>query len=367
MSRGKRAYGDLIPWTISQQYQDPDFPKLSGARIVRIATHPDYQGMGYGKRALELLKNYYEMKIPSIEEDQILPDEIENIPNEDLNLLEETIEPKKKLPPLLLKLSERRPEKLDYLGVSYGLTEPLLKFWKKSGFIPVYLRQTTNDLTGEHSCIMLNVLNPNDDEKNEWLSAYLIDFRRRLLSLLSYQFRSFKPALALGLLLNKSMKAKSRNLSKTELDVYVTKYDIKRLEMYSNNLVDYHLIVDLIPIISRIYFLNQMGDTQVSAVQSAILLGIGLQHKTVDELATELDLPSSQLLGLFNRLVRRSVQYFNMILEQDIEETMLPVKKTGGSGMNPVKKSMNDELEEAAKVSCLFCQKFYNLFFVEYL
>lgn len=44
-SRGKRASGDLIPWTIGQQFQDPDFPKLSGARIVRIATHPEYQGV----------------------------------------------------------------------------------------------------------------------------------------------------------------------------------------------------------------------------------------------------------------------------------------------------------------------------------
>lgn len=44
-SRGKRASGDLIPWTVGQQYQDYDFPRLSGARIVRIATHPDYQGV----------------------------------------------------------------------------------------------------------------------------------------------------------------------------------------------------------------------------------------------------------------------------------------------------------------------------------
>jgi N-acetyltransferase 10 len=29
---------------------------LSGARVVRIATHPDYQRMGYGSRALELLQ-----------------------------------------------------------------------------------------------------------------------------------------------------------------------------------------------------------------------------------------------------------------------------------------------------------------------
>ncbi|XP_043209969.1 RNA cytidine acetyltransferase-like, partial [Amphibalanus amphitrite] len=45
LSRGKRAAGDLIPWNIAQQYQDKEFPQLSGARVVRIATHPDYQGV----------------------------------------------------------------------------------------------------------------------------------------------------------------------------------------------------------------------------------------------------------------------------------------------------------------------------------
>ena len=38
--------GDLIPWTIGQQFQDPDFPSLSGARIVRIAVHPGLNRAG---------------------------------------------------------------------------------------------------------------------------------------------------------------------------------------------------------------------------------------------------------------------------------------------------------------------------------
>lgn len=39
----------------------------------------------------------------------------------------------------------------------------------------------------------------------------------------------------------------------------------------------------------------------------ALLLGLGLQHKTVEDLEKELDLPSSQLLGLFNRIIRKVV------------------------------------------------------------
>lgn len=40
LSRNNKASGDMIPWTISQQFNDNDFASLSGARIVRIATHP---------------------------------------------------------------------------------------------------------------------------------------------------------------------------------------------------------------------------------------------------------------------------------------------------------------------------------------
>ena len=40
-------------------------------------------------------------------------------------LLQETIAPRTHLPPLLTKLSERPLERLDYLGVAYGLTPQL--------------------------------------------------------------------------------------------------------------------------------------------------------------------------------------------------------------------------------------------------
>lgn len=74
-------------------------------------------------------------------------------------------------------------------------------------------------------------------------------------------------------------------------------------------------------------------------------MGIGLQHRTVDELSTDLDLPSSQLLGLFNRVIRRCVQHLNEILEKDVEKTLTSKKEVN---MTPVLKSMQQELNEAA-------------------
>jgi len=58
----------------------------------------------------------------------------------------------------LKKIDEVKPPLLHYLGTSFGYTDILLKFWKKNGFQPVYLRQTVNDVTSEHSGIMLKAL-----------------------------------------------------------------------------------------------------------------------------------------------------------------------------------------------------------------
>lgn len=41
-----------------------------------------------------------------------------------------------------VKCRDREPERVSYLGVSYGLTQQLYRFWKKSKFAPIYLRQT---------------------------------------------------------------------------------------------------------------------------------------------------------------------------------------------------------------------------------
>lgn len=55
-------------------------------------------------------------------------------------------------------------------------------------------------------------------------------------------------------------------LTKAELDQFLTGPDMKRLELYSQNLVDYHLITDLMPTASQLIF-RQKIDIQLSAVQ----------------------------------------------------------------------------------------------------
>lgn len=60
-------------------------------------------------------------------------------------------------------------------------------------------------------------------------------------------------------------------MDKYELDIHLSAYDILRLEKYCNNMADYHLIMDLLPTLSKLYFQNKFGDTHFSAVQKVIL------------------------------------------------------------------------------------------------
>ena len=60
-------------------------------------------------------------------------------------------------------------------------------------------------------------------------------------------------------------------MCKEESDRCFNSYDIKRLEMYAQNLVDYHLVIDLVPQIAKLYFTIQLGDEfNLSLVQSVI-------------------------------------------------------------------------------------------------
>lgn len=35
---------------------------------------------------------------------------------------------------------------------------------------------------------------------------------------------------------------------------FITMFDLKRLESYAKNLVDFHLVMDLVPAMARLYF-----------------------------------------------------------------------------------------------------------------
>jgi N-acetyltransferase 10 len=372
LSRGQRAGGDLIPWIVSQQFQDENFASLSGARVVRIATNPDYVNMGYGSRALSLLVDFYDGKLASLSESA--PMEIETMKRvteddlESASLQTDTIKVREasEMPPLFARLSELAAPKLDYVGVSYGLTSQLHKFWKRQQFVPVYLRQTPNDLTGEHTCIMLRSLETTSSD-GSWVAAFAKDFQKRFLSLMSYQFRSFPCVTSLSIEesashgANLDSELQAAPLTKAELDALFSPFDLKRLDSYANNMLDYHVILDMLPSIATLYFAGRLKtQLKMSGVQVALLLAVGLQRKEFSEVEKELNLSSSQLMAMFVKVIRKVATAFRGILEGAVREEMPEAMEVEddttvgnddaqASRFRPLEKDLQEELAEGGE------------------
>lgn len=390
LARGHRSAGDLIPWTISQQFGDSNFAQLSGARIVRVAVHPNVQGMGYGSRAVELLYRFYNGEMVSLssgdddnsesgsdKDDEDDSSEDESTSGDQEGIRGEKLNPRKELPPLLLPLTEVKAPRLDWIGTSFGLTLQLHKFWKRSGMRMLYLRQTTSDLTGEHSAIMVRALPKRTGYDDAWLPAFASDSKRRIMSLLAGPFREMKIRLAISILedfdqvtsskipddnelANKEIQKRGGLTTDTitveELNYHLTSHDLKRLELYGRNLCDHHLVTDLLSSVGRLYFGGRFGsEFSVSSLQAALVCGIGLQHKSVDELTAELGLPGNQVLAMFNKAIRKMSIALHGVLEENEKRKLLSGKArieaelVASKLKNVSHQTLDEDAEEGAK------------------
>lgn len=372
LARGHRSAGDLIPWTIAQQFGDSKFAQLSGARIVRIAVHPSVQGMGYGSRAVELLYRFYNGEMISLadndedddddeEEQEEGGDEetdAESLDGEKKNGIQgESLAPRKQLPPLLLPLTEVEAPQLDWIGTSFGLTLSLHKFWTRAGMHLLYLRQTKNELTGENSAIMVRSLPKRTGVDDAWLPAFVGDTRKRFIALLGGPFRDLDIRLAISVLESMDFAGSTAGkISAEELEFHLSPHDLKRLELYGRNLCDHHLVTDLLPTVARLCFTGRLGrDFNISGVQAALLCGIGLQNRSVDSLTKELSLPSNQVLAMFNKAVRKISKGLNAIVEEREKQSMLGGEKrkkaeqTVESMRDVARQTLEEDVKEAAQ------------------
>ena len=137
------------------------------------------------------------------------------------------------------------------------------------------------------------------------------------------------------------------------------------MESYSKNLVDYHLITDIVPSIAKIYFsqpvVKEENELSLSPTQATVLLGIGLQYKQLDTIVKELGVPIHQVQALFSKIIKKVVGVLNAAYTKDLEEDkeeevevegkeeklLAMIEKKGGR----VNKSLVEELSEHKEVS----------------
>ncbi|KAG8813365.1 hypothetical protein FRC18_002535, partial [Serendipita sp. 400] len=385
----------------------------------RIAVHPEYTRMGFGSRALEALNAFYSGEYMNLDEAPKKPSSVSFEKaakvGKDANLQDETIgiRDAMTMPPLLQRLTEINPPNLDYLGVAYGLTAPLLKFWKRAGYIPLYIRQTPSDLTGEFTCVMVRGVgygegpgkSPNIDWLTEFakgnltsgslsLSCVYSDLPSKIFdpgscpsflsaseSLEVFLVSKYSKQLMVPLVIQRGkvnsfvrslcrFSSRLIELDAQELSMMISAFDIKRLESYANNMLDYHVVLDLLPILASLYFKRRLiapkpdiegtaeesakeRSAKLSAIQSAMLLAIGLQRKAIEEVGEELGLESNQVLAQFMKIIKKICTTLQMIQQVSVIRGMPKIAKL--SMDDPALQAgealarMDEELEEAAE------------------
>ncbi|OVA17017.1 GNAT domain [Macleaya cordata] len=357
LSDGHQPFGDQIPWKFCEQFRDTMFPSLSGARIVRIAVHPSAMRVSSLSCACQTV--YYEGQLTPITEIDL--EKVEQKPPvrvteaaEKVSLLEENVKPRVDLPHLLVHLRERQPEKLHYIGVSFGLTLDLFRFWRKHKFAPFYIGQIPNSVTGEHTCMVIKPLNNDDIEvsgSDEWgfFSPFYQDFRRRFTRLLGSSFKAMEYKLAMSIL-DPKINFTERDPATsdgflTALNEILSPHDVNRLEAYTNNLTDFHMILDLLPILSHLYFQEKLP-VALSYVQASVLLCMGLQNQNVTYVEGQMKLERQQILSLFIKVMKKFYKYLNSVASKEIESTLPRLKKIE---MLPHNVSLDDDLNDAAR------------------
>lgn len=102
----RRPQGHLMPETLAAHLGLQDAAQRVGARVVRVAVHPQARRRGLGTHLIAAL-------------------------------------------PVLLT------EPVEYWGSCFGATAPLLRFWRGAGYVPVRLSVTRGAASGAHSALVL--------------------------------------------------------------------------------------------------------------------------------------------------------------------------------------------------------------------
>ncbi|AAL63441.1 conserved hypothetical protein [Pyrobaculum aerophilum str. IM2] len=250
--RGLKLPGNIIPDRFLKYWRLPEFAKLRGWRIVRIATHPELQDMGLGTLMLK-----------KIEE-------------------------------------EARELGMDYVGVGFGVYDRLLKFWVRNGYVPIHLSPERNPSSGEYSVLLVKPLN----EKAEAYVKYAnIEFRRRLIHSLMGPYGDLLPTEVQLLLEDWGWDIDSPPaLSKNQLD---------RLIAYAYGPMTYENVTDAVYMLATQYFYSSKGRRPaLPDVAIRILISKVLQAKPWKEAAEAAGVRRGDLMLILREVVKVLLFYY---------------------------------------------------------
>ena len=300
LSKIIKINGDLIPWVLSKEFIDSSFAELSGVRIIRLVIHPDIQNMGYGSNLLKNLiwffQNIYK----------------QNLFRKRIGLFDNKIKLStiKSISPMLISLQNRKPPLLDYIGVSFGLTQQLFYFWKKNGFKVVFISVDKNKNTGEHVCIMLYPIIKEKYLTLNWIKNYQFDFFCKFLNILNWKFNKISSILAFSIIQNIHLKFYNQNIYQKTMKRFFSSSDIYKILFFIENFsLEYKKIIEIFPLIAKIVIWNGKSNEFLLS-EILLLISIGLQYKNPHDLIVEFNYKTQDIISLSKEILIKFINLY---------------------------------------------------------
>ncbi|MFX0051469.1 MAG: GNAT family N-acetyltransferase [Candidatus Hermodarchaeota archaeon] len=243
VASGRFIEGNLIP-SVAIRHFSKDFAKLNGLRIVRIASHPSLIDKGLGRQAIEL---------------QI-----------------------------------KRYSSYDWIGVSFGTTVKLIKFWTKFGFKSVHIRPIKTPETGEWNIVVIFPFSPSATRIiNEASSDFLLQF----ISLLKQSLHSMKPELVSHIIRS--------CVPIPNYEVKITASGKYRLKNYLKGNLNFLLAVDVMYELVMKYFVSHAFNVKLSPSQEVLIIARILQGRTWGQTLGKTGLNWKTANGLIKKAIEK--------------------------------------------------------------
>ena len=165
MYEGERVRGNMLPDVLTTQLRDAAAGEPVGVRVLRIATHHAVRSQGLGSKLLDGVAAEFG--------DAATPDALDT------------------------PTPEWNGDRVDWLGVGYGATPDLLRFWRRNGYRMAHLSTSRNETSGEYSALMLRPCSPAGRALHDRTANW---FARRIGSVLGDPLRDADPDVVRGAL-----------------------------------------------------------------------------------------------------------------------------------------------------------------------
>eukprot|EP00434_Breviolum_minutum_P019918 symbB.v1.2.017573.t1/scaffold1369.1/size123032/6 len=227
----------LLANGVEKEYPHLALARLSGLRPWRVVAAPALRGRGFGQKALEQL----ELHVRSLADTSA---------------------------------------SFDWLGVSFGLTPQLFRFWSRAGYRPVVMSNTPNDQTGEMS---IKMLLPVSAALERALPAITPLFGTSFYRRLATCFRELDPSLVVEILSSSPARSGSiwqaSPLEASRLENLATAR--KPVEEVARN-------YDMFNCLASAYFFGFLEGLHFSKSEEAALCAVGAQMLSLEEAAERL-------------------------------------------------------------------------------